>query len=51
MEPVNESGNEPDKVSTEKEAGGNITPEPEKRSENDYKQPALDTSKKVAQKI
>lgn len=48
-EPVKESGNEPDKVSTEKEAGSNITPEPEKRSENDYKQPVLDTSKKVAQ--
>ena len=44
-----DKGNEPDKVSTEKEAGSNITPEPEKRSENDYKQPVLDTSKKVAQ--
>lgn len=48
-EPVKESGNEADKVSTEKEAGSNITPEPEKKSENDYKQPVLDTSKKVAQ--
>ena len=48
-EPVKESGNEPDKVSAEKEAGSNITPEPEKKSANDHKQPVLDTSKKATQ--
>ena len=48
-EPVKESGNEPDKVSAEKEAGSNITPEPEKKSANDHKQPILETTKKATQ--